>query len=146
MQSCECGPESDRNFPNTLWNPHYKEPRLFWEQMGVLLSISMVPYNYIWTTWSTDFLLTCCGKESWVTKDTLKLVQMSFPHRSSWLLSAPMHFLTKFASFTTISPVEKEHGHESEEHPRVQRHMKKWVRVDHKQIRELSRRRTFYNL
>jgi hypothetical protein len=44
------------------------------------------------------------GRASWVMKETLKLVHISFPHRSPWLLSDPMHFLTKLTSFTTISP------------------------------------------
>lgn len=40
-------------------------------------------------------------------KETLKLVQINFPQRPSWLLSALRHFLTKFTSLTTISPGEK---------------------------------------
>lgn len=41
-------------------------------------------------------------------KETLKLVHINFPQRSSWLLSALMHFLTKFTSLTTISPGDKQ--------------------------------------
>ena len=47
---------------------------------------------------------TGLARASWVTKETLKLVQISFPQRSSRLFSAAMHFLTKFTSLTTISP------------------------------------------
>lgn len=39
-----------------------------------------------------------------VMKEILKLLQTSFPHRSYWLVSVAMHFLTKFTSLTTISP------------------------------------------
>lgn len=50
---------------------------------------------------------TCLDESSWGMKDTLKLVQINFPQRSSWLFSALMHFLTKFTSLTTISPRDK---------------------------------------
>lgn len=50
---------------------------------------------------------TCNGTGSSVRKEILKLLQTSFPHRSYWLVSAAMHFLTKFTSFTTISPFKK---------------------------------------
>lgn len=48
--------------------------------------------------------ITCLDESSWGMNDTLKLVHINFPQRSSWLFSALMHFFTKFTSLTTISP------------------------------------------
>ena len=50
---------------------------------------------------------TCSGSGPSVTKEILKLVQISLPHKSYWLVSVAMHFLTKLTSFTTISPLKK---------------------------------------
>ena len=44
-------------------------------------------------------------------KEILKLLHISFPHKSYWLVSDAMHFLTKLTSFTTISPLQKETYH-----------------------------------
>lgn len=51
--------------------------------------------------------ITCLDESSWGMNDTLKLVHINFPQRSSWLFSALMHFFTKFTSLTTISPDDK---------------------------------------
>lgn len=44
-------------------------------------------------------------------KEILKLLHINFPHKSYWLVSVAMHFLTKLTSFTTISPKKKKKNH-----------------------------------
>lgn len=52
---------------------------------------------------------TCNGIGSSVMKEILKLLHINLPHKSYWLVSVAMHFLTKLTSFTTISPKKIKH-------------------------------------
>lgn len=97
------------------WHPTVFSECVFWlvgEKIGHRrLGLEKPDLQSSWgktTDLRSLWINTCLDESSWGMKDTLKLVQINFPQRSSWLFSALMHFLTKFTSLTTISPSDEQ--------------------------------------